>query len=446
MKFFTTVKLGPNRELTPAGFTLFRNVSIARIGEQIYGPGEVDIPPGPDGVVHIMRTPEEVFKPESMATGNGASLVIDHPIDDVGPDNWQHLSNGFFVDLRRGTGEQKDELVGDLLVTTSYALSVIDSGTRELSVGYDADYFQTGEGRGEQRNIVINHVALLESGRCGGRCSIKDHHHTSKGACKVKKTFRQRVMDAFNTKDEEGIKKVLDEAEEGSESSAQHIHIHTGAAAEGEKSEKVEDEDPVEKRFKGIEDSIKGVCDSIAKMNDKTRDAEGKEGEGKEGKTDDDDVEGELGEEAPEGTEDKARKSRDSAYLVESFENTKMLAEIIAPGVKIPTFDRAADPKKTFKDCVCGLRRKALQMGTNDADTAALISQVRGRTTDSAEFATMSCGQVRTLFRGVASLKKQANNANVFRDGASAVRRTEDNQLTPTQKFAAASRARWAKK
>jgi uncharacterized protein len=439
MRFFTTVKLGENRELTPAGFTLFRNVSIARIGEQIYGPGETEIPPGPDGLVYITRTPEEVFKPESMASGNGAPYVIDHPIDDVGPDNWQALAQGFFVDLRRGTGDQKDELVADLLVCTSYGLSQIDSGKREVSVGYDADYFQTGEGRGEQRNIVINHVAGVDAGRCGGRCAIKDHKHTT-GASNVKKTLRQRIQDAFKAKDEEGLKKALDEAEEGS-GSEQHIHIHTGSSAEGEKpEEKVADEDPTEKRFKGIEDGMKEIRDAIGKMGDKSRDSESEKKDG-EDKTEDDEIEGELGEEAPDGTQDAARKARDSAYLVDSFESTKMLAEIIAPGIRIPTFDRAADPKKNFKDCICGLRRKALQLGSNDAATAGLVEQVRGRVTDSTEFAKMPCGQVRTLFNSVAALKKAANNSAIVRDQSAT--RVVDASLTPIQKFRAASDKRW---
>jgi hypothetical protein len=174
MRFYTNVHIGPNRELTPAGFTLFKNVSISRTGVMEYGPRETDIDPGPDGLVHITRTPEEVFKAESLASFNGAPFTIGHPSEDVTPDNWSQYANGFFVDVRRGTGDQADEVVGDLLVTTAYALAEIDSGTSEVSAGYDADYRKTGEGRGEQINIIGNHVALVGEGRCGSRCAITD--------------------------------------------------------------------------------------------------------------------------------------------------------------------------------------------------------------------------------------------------------------------------------
>jgi hypothetical protein len=118
-----------------------------------------------------------------------------------------------------------------------------------------------------------------------------------------------------------------------------------------------------------------------------------------------------------------------------------MNAEIIAPGVQIPTFDAAADPKKTFRDCVCGLRRKALQQATADADTAAIITTVRGRSLDSAELLKLSCGQVRTIFNGVAAMKKVANNGKLTVDRTQQQQQKTEDNLNPTQKFIAAAKA-----
>lgn len=435
MRFYTTLKLGPNREQTPAGFTIFRNVSIARTGEQIYGPGETDIESGDDRLVHITRTPEEVFRPETLASFNGATFTLDHPIEDVSPDNWPHLAHGTLFNARRGTDEQKDEMVGDLMVTTRYALAEIDSGKREVSAGYDADYFQTGPGQGEQRNIVGNHVALVDSGRCGPRCAVKDRAHKEKNC--MKKSIKDRILDAFKAKDEEGMKKALEEVKD-EESSEHHVHVHLG----NEPSKDENEDDPIEKRFKAIEDGL-------AALKGKTSDAETEEAKKKREeeeskKAEDEATEEQLGEEAPEGEMDSARKARDSSYLVESFENVKMQAEIIAPGIRIPTFDKASDPKKTFTDCICGLRRKALQMGSNDTVTAGFIEQARGKVTDSSEFKTMPCGQIRTLFNSVAALKRVANNLTVFADGGA--RRTTETPKTPIERFADASEKRWGVK
>jgi hypothetical protein len=193
MQFQGTLNPGPNREVTREGFTLFRNVSVSRTGWQVYGGQELPgIEPGPDGLIHIYRAPEEVFRPETLASCNGKSLVIEHPDDDVQPHNWRELTNGIMFDARRGAGEQKDECVTDILVTTPEAMAEIDNGVRQLSLGYDADYFVLGPGRGEQRNIIVNHLALVENGRCGAGCAIRDHA--------PRRSSMERFMDGVKTK------------------------------------------------------------------------------------------------------------------------------------------------------------------------------------------------------------------------------------------------------
>ncbi len=253
----------------------------------------------------------------------------------------------------------------------------------------------------------------------------------------MKKNLAHRILDAFKTRDEDGLKKILDE--ESSEAAGeQHIHIHNSAAPVAEETKvATTDEDPNEKRFAAIEESIKALTEAVKAATKPVEQAEATT------TTDDDDeIEDELGEEAPQGTQDAARKSRDSAYLVESFEAVKMNAEIISPGIKIKTLDRAADPKKSFRDCICGLRRKSLQAGLNYSDTASIISQVRGRTTDASDIDAMSPGQVRTIFNGVAALKKAANNAQVFTDGNGSYSTIRDSgKVDSMARFKAASAA-----
>lgn len=176
MRFNTILKLGPNREITREGFTLWRNVSVSRVGVQVYGPNEgTGIEPGDDGLIHITRTPEEVFRNETLDSANGKSFTLMHPDDDVTPQNWRDLTHGIMFNARRGTGEQSDESVVDAMVYSEELVREIDLGMREVSLGYDCDYYQTGPGRGEQRNLYVNHVALVPKGRCGGTCAVRDH-------------------------------------------------------------------------------------------------------------------------------------------------------------------------------------------------------------------------------------------------------------------------------
>ncbi|MGC8020616.1 hypothetical protein ACP3WW_23160, partial [Salmonella enterica] len=49
----------------------------------------------------------------------------------------------------------------------------------------------------------------------------------------------------------------------------------------------------------------------------------------------------------------------DSASLVAEFQDAKSRAEILAPGIKFPTFDAKAN-KKVSVDALCSFRRRAL--------------------------------------------------------------------------------------
>ena len=143
--------------------------------------GEVPIDPGEAGYVLVERFPEDVFRPETLASGEGKPLCIEHPDQDVTPDNYKELAVGMMVNLRRGEGAFEDDLtLMDLIVYDREAMKELDGGTVELSAGYDAAYSLLSKGpppRAKQYNIVYNHVAMLPHGRgrCGPRCVVKDH-------------------------------------------------------------------------------------------------------------------------------------------------------------------------------------------------------------------------------------------------------------------------------
>jgi hypothetical protein len=174
MRFYTTSDLGPQRSLTPDGFLLCRDAVLARCGVQHYGPGETPIA---GDFVRIERDPEEVFSDEAVASANGKPVVNDHPMDawggriDVSPDNWRDFAVGHVMSPRRSAD---DFLVADLMITERRAIDLINHGKRQLSCGYDADYEDIAPGHGRQRNIRINHVALVDQARCGPLCSIGD--------------------------------------------------------------------------------------------------------------------------------------------------------------------------------------------------------------------------------------------------------------------------------
>lgn len=175
MKWFTVARLGDHMEETPEGFLLIRDVPIARCGTQLYRHNEVpQLEADAAGWLRIDREPQEVFHADTLASYEGKPLVDDHPDEPVTPSNWADLAIGHIANIRRGSNSDHDLLFADILVTTDKGIRLIRRGKRAVSVGYDATYEQQGRGRGRQTRIIANHLALVDEGRCGTRCTILD--------------------------------------------------------------------------------------------------------------------------------------------------------------------------------------------------------------------------------------------------------------------------------
>ena len=217
------------------------------------------------------------------------------------------------------------------------------------------------------------------------------------------------------------MKKISDEAAEEESKAKKEAEDKARDEAEKEAEEKSKEKDKARdadehgSRISSLEEGhkeiLKKLDDLSAKVGDKARDEEKEEEEKKkkaaEDKARDDEAEGELAEEAPAGTGDRARKARDSAFLEESFQDTVALAEILVPGIAIPTFDRAAAPIKSL-ETVCALRRKALDLAYVQTETRNMIDEVMAG--KPFELKAMKCDRVRDLFRAVGAMKRKANN------------------------------------
>ena len=164
----------------PEGYLLCLNVPVARTGVQEYLPEELGLPGnGPPGMVEVYRPDSEVFSPETIASFEGMPVTNDHPPDGVDIGNIRALQKGHAHNVRRGSGEESDLLLADLIITDSVLIDLIMEGKREISCGYT---YELCEENGEyiQRKIRGNHVAVVDAGRAGARVSIRDHETTER--------------------------------------------------------------------------------------------------------------------------------------------------------------------------------------------------------------------------------------------------------------------------
>ncbi|WP_232734899.1 DUF2213 domain-containing protein [Achromobacter ruhlandii] len=387
MPFYTVEKLGEKQELTNEGFLLCRDVPIARIGELLYADGEVPVEATPDGLIKINRSPEEVFRPETIASFEGKPVTLDHPDDFITPETWRQLAVGTVQNVRQGQGIENDYLFADLLITDAQAIEDIRSGLREVSCGYEADYEQVEPGRGEQRNIIGNHVALVERGRCGPRCAIGDKEPSMK-----KKTLVQRLWGAFGTRDAAAMTEAMEELETMDESEEKKDEKET----KDESEEKVDND--LDRDILARMDRLESL---IAKLVGGTTDEEKKD---EEDETKDTIL---NAEEAEHNTEAKGE-----AYTGDSLRKLAERAEILAPGFKLPTFDAA---KGMTADAACACQRKALQNAYDtEAGRKAIDPFLAGKTAD---FASMKADQVASIFAGAAEVRRTQNNAAGIRSG-----------------------------
>lgn len=156
--------------------SLLVNADAARTGIQIYAGSEVGKPEM--ARVRVFRGADEVFHRDSLSTFTHRPITNDHPPVMVDASNWRDYA----------VGQTADEVTAHdiyvrvpLMISDAATVSVVEGGKRELSVGYtcDLDFTPGITKNGEtfdarQRNIRVNHIAIVDRGRAGDKCRIGD--------------------------------------------------------------------------------------------------------------------------------------------------------------------------------------------------------------------------------------------------------------------------------
>lgn len=168
-----------HREYTDEGFLKVPG-RVARTGIQEYLARELGLDGDPNRIVRVYRPEDEVFNDSSLGTYDGATVTNDHPKDLVTAKNYKAVSVGEV----RGPGRRDgDFVVCDLIIKDQKTIDDINAGKCELSAGYTAEYVHgpgvTADGQDyeyTQRNIIINHQAVVTKARAGGIARVFDHN------------------------------------------------------------------------------------------------------------------------------------------------------------------------------------------------------------------------------------------------------------------------------
>lgn len=154
------------------------NGVIARTGIQVYSNAELGDFSEPLKLVNVYRPREEVLKEESLQSFINAPVTDDHPMEFVTVDNIKELGKGSTASYETYSKDGIDYIKAKLVVTDKELINKVINGKMELSAGYSQNLVkEKGEFEGvtynyKQTNIKINHIALVDSARCGSECKL----------------------------------------------------------------------------------------------------------------------------------------------------------------------------------------------------------------------------------------------------------------------------------
>ena len=155
---------------TTEGYLTFKDVPITRTGVFPYRRS--------DGVTsYEAKLPEEILSDSTVQSAQSKAVTDEHPSELVTTANHKQLAKGLSHTDARVDG---DKLFVSFTVTDSKLIDKIKAGKREVSIGFLSDIEQrTGEYNGQrfdavQKNIEINHIAVVDHGRAGPEIGIRN--------------------------------------------------------------------------------------------------------------------------------------------------------------------------------------------------------------------------------------------------------------------------------
>lgn len=210
-----------NREKDANGFLHVKNCHCTKVQIAQYLGCEISKDLIADKVYNVFRPEEELKKADTIQSLNGVPLQLEHH-DDTAEKPAQYTRIG-----ATGTDAvfEYPYLSNSLHFFNQKAIDLIESGEKcELSIGYDCEiHKEAGEFEGVpydfvQRNIKIQHVALVECGRAGADVKVSDSKEIILNSEKneVKQMDKEKLLQLINElvkagASEEEIKAKIDE-------------------------------------------------------------------------------------------------------------------------------------------------------------------------------------------------------------------------------------------
>ncbi len=185
-----------SREKTPEGY-LKATAAITGVGVQMYLDSEL----GGEKreLVGVFRGEDTVFHAETIASAKMKPITHQHPDINVDANNYKELSIGHIGDRVEALDEKR--LGASVQITDTDVIKKIEAGLCETSAGYECYLIrEDGEYEGQPYKyrfagpMIINHLAIVEQGRCGPEVRILDRRTNNM----TKEELLKLLRDALN--------------------------------------------------------------------------------------------------------------------------------------------------------------------------------------------------------------------------------------------------------
>ena len=163
-----------------------------------------------------LRLPEDVFSPESLKSYLGKPVVLTHDAGLIDKDNVAENQIGTILSEGERSG---DDVKAEIIIHDTDAMK--SAGLKELSLGYNLDLDETpGVWNGQrydavQKNIRINHLALVREARAGEQARLNLDGRAEKtiltGGKNMTKKTKKRASRADAVLSDEEFQKAVEE-------------------------------------------------------------------------------------------------------------------------------------------------------------------------------------------------------------------------------------------
>lgn len=363
-------------------FWFIQKNPITKVGVFPYLGRQISEDCEPNKIYYVLRPKEELFKKETLDSLKLLPLVDEHTM--LGKDFTAPEDKGIDGILGEQVVHDEDTIYTDIKIFSEDMKDLISNGKKELSLGYFCSYDKAeGVYKGQrydyiQRNIVGNHLALVDKGRMGSDVRVYDKAiEVNKVYCcdsledidiekmeykkqtEEKKEMAEEKKDKVEAKDEDK-RKLIDEiggilkdkvSEEDWRTIVGKIEKVAYNSSEAGKATDEDDEDKKKKEGEdeGEEDKDKKPAkDKCGK--DEEKDKDKKDGEDEEDK-------------------DKDKKGMDEADVIKIFARKEKLGKEVEK--VLGTFDHSEMTEKEIAKYACD----KLELGAEEGQE---ISTLKG--------------------------------------------------------------------